>query len=57
MCAGDMVLPARFENEARSSLPGLYVDGTLRPDDVFEAANLQRLRLRQDQGVPEWGPT
>jgi hypothetical protein len=35
LCAGDLVLPARFETEARSSLPALYVDGTLRTDDVL----------------------
>lgn len=52
---GDAVLPTRFAAEARSSLPGLG-SGSRRADtsDVLAAVSLQRLRLRHDQGVPEW---
>ncbi|MFC7611419.1 HNH endonuclease domain-containing protein [Teichococcus aestuarii] len=54
--ANDRLLPVRFGHEARASLPGLgagrgeYCD----PEQVFAAIGLQRLRLRQDQQVPEW---
>ncbi len=50
------LLPRRFSEEARASLPGLVGDaGVLaRPDDVFAAVSLQRLRLRHDQQVAEW---
>lgn len=45
-------MPARFTEEARASLPGLGRDTA--PEEVFGAMALQRLRLRLDQGVPEW---
>lgn len=53
---GEM-LPRRFAEEARASLPGLSGDATAPapPDAVFAAVSLQRLRLRHDQQVPEWG--
>lgn len=51
---GDAVLPGRFAAEARASLPGLDAAGACHPDDVQAAVALQRMRLRQDQGVPEW---
>jgi hypothetical protein len=55
--SGDVMLAARFGEEARASLPGLATDASAPPDAVFEAVGLQRLRLRRDQGVPEWlGP-
>ncbi|MGG5819356.1 methyltransferase domain-containing protein [Falsiroseomonas sp. HW251] len=48
-------LGARFEEEARASLPGLGLSrAQARLDEVFEAVRLQRLRLRRDQQVPEW---
>lgn len=52
----DLALPSRFGHEARASLPGLRATG---PGDcdlerVYAAVGLQRMRLRQDQGVPEW---
>jgi len=50
----DQTLPARFESEARASLPGLSAATGANTDDVQAAMALQRLRLRQDQGVPEW---
>ena len=51
---GNAVLPGRFAVEARASLPGLDAGTICRPDDVQAAMALQRMRLRQDQGVPEW---
>ncbi len=52
---GDLVLPRRFGEEARASLPGLSgLDGIPGHDEVLAAVALQRLRLRRDQGVPEW---
>ncbi|MBB5694423.1 class I SAM-dependent methyltransferase [Muricoccus pecuniae] len=50
----DQVLPIRFASEARASLPGLSGAGAVREPDVRVAMALQRTRLRQDQGVPEW---
>ena len=50
----DAVLPGRFAAEACASLPGLDVGSTSHLDDVQAAVALQRMRLRQDQGVPEW---
>jgi len=50
----DAVLPGRFAAEARASLPGLDAGTAFHPDDVQAAVMLQRMRLRQDQGVPEW---
>ena len=50
----DAVLPGRFTAEARASLPGLDTGTACHPDDVQAAMALQRVRLRQDQGVPEW---
>jgi SAM-dependent methyltransferase len=47
------VIPERFKAQARASLP--IVSGSdLRLHDVFAALNLQRLRLKHDQQVPEW---
>ena len=49
------VLPRRFAEEARASLPGLSAAALpASRDAVFEAIRLQRLRLRHDQQVPEW---
>lgn len=50
----DAVLPGRFAAEARASLPGLDAGAACHPNDVQAAMALQRMRLRQDQGVPEW---
>lgn len=45
----------RFAEEAAASLPGLNAHEVMfEPDRVLEALGLQRLRLRQDQRVPEW---
>jgi hypothetical protein len=52
---GRDVLPVRFSDEARASLPGLRgPEQAATPEEVFAAMGLQRLRLRLDQGVPEW---
>jgi hypothetical protein len=47
-------IPERFLGEAMASLPSII--GTAQPslDDVFAGVALQRLRLKQDQQVPEW---
>ena len=50
----DAVLPGRFAAKACASLPGLDAGAACHPDDVQAAVALQRVRLRQDQGVPEW---
>ena len=53
--SGDAALVLRFGQEARASLPGLAGTGDLLDaGDVFDAMELRRLRLRQDQQVPEW---
>ena len=50
-----MSYPVRFSEEARASLPGLHgPKQATAPEEVFAAMGLQRLRLRLDQGVPEW---
>ncbi|MGI4803034.1 MAG: methyltransferase domain-containing protein [Janthinobacterium lividum] len=51
----DLVMPRKFVEEARASLPGLSgVDGIVGNDKLMAAVALQRLRLRRDQGIPEW---
>ncbi|ATR19145.1 Methyltransferase (plasmid) [Roseomonas mucosa] len=50
----DRILPPRFFSEARASLPGLVSPDLLDPGEIRSAMALQRARLRQDQGVPEW---
>ncbi len=52
--ADDLVLPPRFAAEARASLPGLAADAADTVEEVQAAMGLQRLRLRQTQGAPEW---
>jgi len=47
----DEVLGARFIREASASLPVLEGSGTL---DIFSALDWRRLKLLQDQRVPEW---
>ena len=46
-------LDERFRLEARSRLPALGTSAD--PDDIFTAMSLQRMRLSNDQQVPEWG--
>lgn len=51
---GNVLLPRRFVDEARASLPGLGGVVQPAPGEVFAALRAQRLRLRHDQQVPEW---
>ena len=50
--AGNPSLASRFQAEALASLPGLATVTDV--DDVHAAVGLQRVRLRRNQGVPEW---
>jgi hypothetical protein len=53
--AAYLALPHRFAEEARAGLPAIEASGSvLDLDEVFAAVGLQRLRLHQDQQVPEW---
>jgi hypothetical protein len=47
-------IPERFLGEARASLPSLGATQNPSLDDIFNGVALQRLRLKQDQQVPEW---
>ena len=47
------IVSERFWLEATSSLPTVDVDEK-RLDDVFDAVCFQRIRLKDDQQVPEW---
>ena len=52
----EAALDERFRLEARARLPALGASEA--PDDIFTAMSLQRMRLSNDQQVPEWaGPT
>jgi len=52
----DHPLAQRFALEASASLPGVVAaDADL--DSYYSALNLQRLRLKQNQQVPEWSGT
>jgi hypothetical protein len=48
------LLPRRFSDEARASLPGLGGPDAPPAEEVFAALRVQRLRLRHNQQVPEW---
>ena len=49
------MLPRRFADEARASLPRLAGGSDPPPpEEVFEVLQIQRLRLHHDQQVPEW---
>lgn len=52
---GDPALGCRFAREVTAALP-VETDDSRPPDldDVFAALEWRRLRLRQDQQVPEW---
>ena len=47
-------LAERFQREAAATLPGLREDEAADLDSVFSALDLRRIRLRQDQQIPEW---
>ena len=49
--SGSTLLMSRFRSEALASLPRLTATDV---DGVHAAAELQRLRLRRNQGIPEW---
>jgi len=50
----NVTIPDRFLGEAKASLPSLAYTPELSLDDIFGGMALQRLRLKQDQQVPEW---
>ncbi len=51
--SANRALAESFALEASVSLPGIAsVDADL--DSYYSAVNLQRLRLKQNQQVPEW---
>ena len=53
--AAGQATQVRFAEEAAASLPTLDASTiSADPDAVFTALEIQRLRLRQDQRVPEW---
>jgi len=53
--ASDVHTAGRFFLEARTSLPVIGGDkGWLDIDDVFDAVGIQRLRLKENQQIPEW---
>ena len=49
----DPALSDRFQREVAAALP---VEADPELDDVYTALEWRRLRLRQDQQVPEWTP-
>ena len=51
----DSPIADRFFLEARSSLPLINAsDDLIAVDDVFDAVAFQRLRLKENQQIPEW---
>ncbi len=51
--APDSLLRVRFVGEAAASLPAM-VSPESDLNDVYAAMSLQRMRLKNDQQVPEW---
>ncbi len=47
------ILHDRFITEASASLP-IVVDSLPQSQDIFAAMDLQRMRLKHDQQIPEW---
>jgi hypothetical protein len=46
---------ARLAEEARARLPAIETSASVPElEDAYAAVELQRLRLHQDQQVPEW---
>jgi hypothetical protein len=55
LSGGNIALQRRFADEVRASLPAVATsDRPLDIEGVYAAVTLQRLRLHQDQQVPEW---
>ena len=52
--AANPLVGERFAREAAATLPTLGVEATPELEDIYEAVNLKRLRLKHDQRVPEW---
>jgi SAM-dependent methyltransferase len=53
--ATDVQTAGRFFLEARTSLPLIGGgEGPLDTDEVFDAVGIQRLRLKENQQIPEW---
>jgi SAM-dependent methyltransferase len=50
----DPLLAERFTLEAAASLPSI-ISSAAALQDVYAALTLQRMRLKHDQQVPEWG--
>ncbi len=48
----NQLVAAQFQTEASASLPG--VGETPVPEIIFDAMEMQRLRLHHDQQIPEW---
>jgi len=53
MSSDNPVLSGRFCIEARASLP-LASSDSIEPADVYTGMQVQRLRLKHDQQIPEW---
>lgn len=53
-CAQHPTLAERFRREATATLPGLRDAQSDDLDNIFSALNLRRIRLKQDQQIPEW---
>jgi hypothetical protein len=55
LSTGNSALSRRFGDEVRASLPAIgSSEGVPDLNEVYAAVVLQRLRLHQDQQVPEW---
>lgn len=55
LLAGNEPVAERFFLEARTSLPAMdAASGGIGIDEVFDAVGYQRLRLKENQQVPEW---
>ncbi|MCG5540370.1 MULTISPECIES: methyltransferase domain-containing protein [unclassified Halorhodospira] len=52
--APETTIAERFRREAAATLPGLRDDQSHDLDSVFSALDLRRIRLKQDQQIPEW---
>lgn len=48
----NLLIGKQFRTEAAASLPGIAE--TPAPETIFDAMQVQRLRLHHDQQVPEW---
>lgn len=52
--SNDEVIEQRFYREASATLPAIFDDHTPDLEVIFSAANIRRIRLKQDQQIPEW---